>query len=482
VPRRCEVAAASTGGVASLLFNSAEFLIFYLVVLGLYYAVPSGAWRGRKLVLLVASGVFYASWSPPFLLLLFAMTAVCFVTALAVDAASERSRRRRLLLGVGLSLAILAYFKYRGFLLANVALLSVTVDPRLAKVLLPLGISFYTFHAISYMVDVYRGRIAAHRNFLDVALYLAFFPQLVAGPIVRASQFMPQLVSPRRLSSPAAERALMLIAFGLFKKVACADILGEYVDVVFKNLRAQPGLNLALSAYAYAFQIYFDFSGYTDMAIGLAALLGFELPTNFRLPYAAQNPSEFWRRWHISLSTWLRDYLYIPLGGNRRGVARTYVNLMITMLLGGLWHGPAWNFVAWGGYHGVLLATHRWWRERRGARDTAGGSGGGVLLRRLVMFHLACVGWVLFRASSAADIARFFSGLVRPGLVVTPAFTRAAYWTAIALLVHQLCADREPGRRFLAMPPLVQSTAYAAVVVLVFLFSPGTQRFIYFQF
>jgi alginate O-acetyltransferase complex protein AlgI len=467
-----------------VLFNSTEFLLFFIATFAIYCALaPTAPWRFRKLFLLVASLLFYMSWSPPFALLLLGMAVVCFVTGLAVAAASDAVvKRRRVTVGVGASLAILAYFKYRGFLLQNLAFLGVRLDPQLAEILLPLGISFYTFHAISYMVDVYRGRVAAHRNFFDVALYLAFFPQLVAGPITRASQFLPQLASPRRPSAPAAERALMLVALGLFKKVVCADVLGEYVDQVFNALGAQPGVNLALAAYAYAFQIYFDFSGYSDMAIGLAALLGFELPINFRLPYVAENPAEFWRRWHISLSTWLRDYLYISLGGNRRGRGRTYANLMLTMVLGGLWHGPAWNFAAWGTYHGGLLAAHRWWRERHPDSRAGHVRRWRVLVHRLAMFHLACIGWVLFRAKSAGDIAAYCRGLVRSGVVMTPAFTRAAIWTVLAFAVHQLCAERDLARRFLALPPLVQATSYATIAVLVFVFSPATQRFIYFQF
>jgi D-alanyl-lipoteichoic acid acyltransferase DltB (MBOAT superfamily) len=467
-----------------VLFNSTEFLFFYVATFALYCALaPFGAWRLQKLLLLIASLLFYMSWSVPFVLLLLGMVTVCFVTGLAVTAASgEVARRRRLAIGVGASLAILAYFKYRGFLLQNLAFLDLGHHRRLGEVLLPLGISFYTFHAISYMVDVYRRAIVAHRNFLDVALYVAFFPQLVAGPITRASQFLPQLASPRRPSAAGAERALMLIALGLFKKVVCADVLGEYVDQVFKAVAAQPGVNLGLGAYAYAFQIYFDFSGYSDMAIGLAALLGFELPINFRLPYVATDPSDFWRRWHISLSTWLRDYLYVPLGGNRRGRGRTYVHLLLTMVLGGLWHGPAWNYVAWGAYHGGLLAGHRWWRERRTESLAVGVPRGRLFLHRLAMFHLVCVGWVIFRAESAGDIAAYFGGLARPGVMVTPAFVRAVVWTALAFVIHQLCAERDFARRFLALPPVAQAASYATVAVLTFVFSPVSQRFIYFQF
>ena len=465
-----------------MLFNSAEFLLFYVVTFALYYALaPFGAWRLQKLLLLVASLLFYVSWSVPFVFLLLGMVTICFVTGLAVAAGSgEVARRRRLAVGVGASLAILAYFKYRGFLVENLVYAGF-LDRRLG-VVLPLGISFYTFHAISYMVDVYRGAVAVRRNFFDVALYLAFFPQLVAGPIARASQFLPQLASPRRPSGSMVERALMLVALGLFKKVVCADVLGEYVDQVFGALPSQRSLNLVLGAYAYAFQIYFDFSGYSDMAIGLAALLGLELPINFRLPYVATDPSDFWRRWHISLSSWLRDYLYVPLGGNRRGRGRTYVNLMATMVLGGLWHGPAWTYVMWGAYHGSLLAVHRWWRGRGSEAPVADVERGRVFLRRVVMFHLVCVGWVIFRVKSVHDIAAYFSGLARPGFAVSPAFGRAVVWTGLAFVVHHLCAEHDFGRRFLALPPVAQAASYATVAVLVFLFSPVTQRFIYFQF
>jgi alginate O-acetyltransferase complex protein AlgI len=431
--------------------------------------------------LLIASVLFYMSWSTPFVLLLLGMVTVAYVTGLAVAAtADERARRLRVGIGVGVCLAILAYFKYRGFFVQNLIAVAPGWGRGLGEVVLPLGISFYTFHAISYMVDVYRGAVVAHRDFFDVALYLAFFPQLIAGPITRASQFLPQLARPRGPTAAVVERALMLLALGLFKKVVCADVLGEYVDEVFRTLDRQRGWNLALAAYAYAFQIYFDFSGYSDMAIGLAALLGFELPINFRLPYVARDPSDFWRRWHITLSSWLRDYLYVPLGGNRRGRVRTYVNLTVTMLLGGLWHGPAWTYVVWGAYHGALLAVHRWWTSDRAPAADEGRVG--LFVRRLLMFNLVTIGWVIFRARTLSDVPVFFHGLLRPGLQTGPLFWRAVVWTAVAFVVHHLAAERPFARRFLALPPIVQAVSYVAVAVLVFVFSPVTQRFIYFQF
>ncbi|MEO6026949.1 MAG: MBOAT family protein [Candidatus Binatia bacterium] len=465
-----------------MLFNSTEFLLLFVATYVVYWALaPIGSWRIQKLVLLLASLLFYMSWSAPFVLLLFGMVTVAYVTGLAVAAtADERGRKRRVGIGVGLCLAILAYFKYRGFFVEILVALSPDLQRGLGEIVLPLGISFYTFHAISYMVDVHRGAVVAHRNFLDVALYLAFFPQLIAGPITRASQFLPQLAAPRRPTADLVERALMLIALGFFKKVVCADVLGEYVDGVFRTLDGQRGLNLLLAAYVYAFQIYFDFSGYSDMAIGIAALFGFELPINFRLPYVARDPSDFWRRWHISLSSWLRDYLYVPLGGNRRGRVRTYVNLTVTMLLGGLWHGPAWTYVLWGGYHGALLAAHRWWTSDRPPPVDEGRAG--LFVRRLVMFHLVTIGWVIFRARTLSDVPTFFTGLWRPGLQTGPLFWRALIWTTLAFVVHHVVAERPFARRFLALPPIVQAASYVAVAVLVFVFSPVTQRFIYFQF
>ena len=465
-----------------MLFNSLEFLLFYPTVLLVFWALAlTPAWTLRKLVLLGASYLFYISWNPPFVLLLMFSTALDFVAARRMHAAATRGGRRAWLLAslVG-NLGVLAYFKYAAFAAASFAALVETplVDPAFFNVILPLGISFYTFQSLSYTIDVYRGAIPPHPSLLDFALYVAFFPQLVAGPIVRAAYFLPQLARPTGIGGTATERALMLIALGLFKKVVCADVLGEYVDEVFAHVWRYRGINLLVAAYAYAFQIYFDFSGYSDMAIGLAGLLGFRIPINFRMPYAAQNPVEFWRRWHISLSTWLRDYLYIPLGGNRRGRARTYVNLMLTMLLGGLWHGAAWTFVVWGAYHGVLLALHRLLFRGRVRHESALA----VLGRRLATFHLVAAGFVIFRAPSLAEVGIFLRQIIEPGLATSPAFVRAVGWTVLAFAVHQLAADRRPGRVFLRTPPLVQATVYAAAAVLVFLFSPLSERFIYFQF
>ena len=321
--------------------------------------------------------------------------------ALAIEAApSERARRRLLAAAVAVPLGLLAFFKYTNFLVAQawwpLRALGLETPPPVFDIVLPLGISFYTFETIAYVVDVYRRRLPAERHPLDYALFLLFFPHLIAGPIVRAHQFLPQVRRDRRLDWSRVELGVRLFVFGMLKKVV-ADQLAMLVDPVFGRPDAYATSTIWTAVVCYAVQIYCDFSGYSDMAIGGAHVLGIKLPTNFRMPYFAASPAEFWRRWHITLSTWLRDYLYIPLGGNRHGAWQTYRNLMLTMLLGGLWHGAAWTFVVWGGYHGLLLVVQRaiswpsWTRSAtlRPARVT-------------LTFLLVCVGWVFFRAGSLA--------------------------------------------------------------------------------
>jgi D-alanyl-lipoteichoic acid acyltransferase DltB (MBOAT superfamily) len=327
------------------------------------------------------------------------------------------------------------------------------------------------------VVDTYQGLRPPTRSFPDFALYVAFFPQLVAGPIARWGFFGPQLEAPRRVRFEGVEQALFLLAVGLVKKVVCADSLGAFVDRVYADVGHAGWVEIWVAIYAYAFQIYFDFSGYTDMAMGLAALLGFRLPENFRHPYLAESPSEFWRRWHISLSTWLRDYLYISLGGNRRGTLRTYVNLLVTMLLGGLWHGAAWTFVLWGGFHGVWLALHR-----ACAGERAGPPRTPLWLRRVVTFHLVCLGWVLFRAGSLATAGAIFAGLFSGRMLweALPLGTLALI--AVGAVTHVLALRQDMEGTWFRFPRVVQGAVYGVVIVLVGLFSAHSGRFIYFQF
>ena len=462
-----------------MLFNSIEFVFFLPVVLVVHFLVLRRSWRLQKGFLVAASYAFYMSWNPRFGLLLLLSTMVDYVVGLRLGRSTSVSGRRALLLvSVAINLGILGFFKYWRFFAENVAPVLGSSDAVLLDVLLPVGISFYTFQSLSYSIDVYRGTQRPCASLLDFMLYVAFFPQLVAGPIVRSSDFLPQMRARPVVSGPLVEDALARIAMGFVKKVVLADTLGEYVDQVFGHAGVLGGWNALLATYAYAFQIYFDFSGYSDIAIGVAQLFGVRLPENFARPYLAASPREFWQRWHISLSTWLRDYLYVPLGGNRRGGARTYVNLLLTMLLGGLWHGAAWNFVAWGGFHGVLLVLER---MAGPGREAAAGP-----LRTWVgragTFHLVCAGWILFRAPTLGDAWAVFTSLADGTFVVTPEAVRALGVLALAMLAH---AGRSAARwrsDQVARPPLRQGAVYGALIILVLLFSPGTGRFIYFQF
>jgi alginate O-acetyltransferase complex protein AlgI len=384
-----------------MVFNSLTFLVFLAIVLCLYYRLGH---RGQNVMLLLASYVFYGWWDVRFLGLLLFTSLFDYFCALKIDA-EERQRPRKgwLAASIVVNMTVLGIFKYYNFFAHSLgaALASVGVHASFPTlhVILPVGISFYTFLSMSYTIDVYRRELRATRNALDFMLYVAFFPHLVAGPIVRASYLLPQCQRPRQIKAEEVENGVWLILMGYIKKIVIADRLGQIVDWGFSAPSAPyNNWNSWIVIYAFAFQIYGDFAGYSDIARGVAKLMGFELTVNFRAPYLVTNPAEFWRHWHISLSTWLRDYLYIPLGGNRHGPGKTYRNLMLTMLLGGLWHGAGVAFVLWGTFHGALLSIHRWWKEHFGGLE------GRVmpLLQRVllavVFFQVTCLGWLLFRA------------------------------------------------------------------------------------
>jgi alginate O-acetyltransferase complex protein AlgI len=467
-----------------MLFPTLEFLGFFLVVFAVYWSLPRHRWR--MLWLLVSSCAFYMSWNPLLILLLFASTSVDYFVALRIGGLTAPLRRRLLLtLSVVTNLAILGYFKYTVFGLATgqsvLNAFGVALPLPVLKIILPLGISFYTFEAISYVVDVYRGKIRPIRAPLDYALYILFFPHLVAGPIVRSGDFLPQLQRRKRFSWPRLQVGIQLILLGLLKKAVIADHVAALIDPVFGNPGAYATQALWLATLGYAVQIYCDFSGYSDMAIGLAHTLGFKLATNFNLPYLAVNIADFWRRWHISLSSWLRDYLYVPLGGNRHGRWATYRNLMLTMLLGGFWHGASWNFVLWGGYHGSLLALQRAWTAPRWLS--------GAWTRALALpatFLAVCVGWVFFRAQTLADARTVLCGLIRPtaGLVLGP--DKCALIGACLLatfLGHLFGAGvdlRKVERRLPA--PVAGAVLGLGVILFFFLLPPSGTGFIYFQF
>jgi alginate O-acetyltransferase complex protein AlgI len=394
-----------------MLFNTTQFFIFLIVVLILLYATPR-AWR--KFILLAASYYFYASWNPKFIALLLTLTVIDYSAGLWISRAAPERKKLALILSLSANLGFLGFFKYYNFAAETlVQLLRMPSHAFALDIVLPLGISFHTFQSMSYVVDVYRGEQEAITNPFDYALFICFFPQLVAGPIVRAREFFGDLLQWRPPSNEDVSRGVFLLMLGLTKKMAFADQFAQVADGYFKNVAGNPGMLTAWTGtFAFAMQIFFDFSGYTDMAIGMAKLIGFHFPVNFRQPYLAASITDFWRRWHISLSRWLRDYLYIPLGGNRRGDLMTYRNLMLTMLLGGLWHGASWNFVIWGGYHGALLSIER---LLRGNRPETAPRWWLYPLRAVLTFGLVSISWVFFRAATLADsflvIGQMFTGV-----------------------------------------------------------------------
>jgi alginate O-acetyltransferase complex protein AlgI len=413
-----------------MIFSSPRFLIFLCVTLSAL-ALPLRH-EFKKRVLLVASCVFYAAWDWRYLALLFAVSVIDYACAARI-AASEVPRTRRLwvVASIASNLAILGYFKYYNFFVDNLNPLvawSGRALPTLT-ILLPAGISFYTFKSMSYTIDVYRREIAPCRSWLDYATFVTFFPELIAGPIVRASVFLPQMTRPIGPTLDRLGLGFSLFMLGLTKKVVIADRVAMPVDHVFAHPEQFSGGALWLAAVGYAIQIYCDFSGYSDMAIGTAKMIGYDLPENFNMPYAATSITDFWRRWHMTLSAWLRDYLYIPLGGNRRGALRTYVNLMLTMLLGGLWHGASWNFVLWGGLHGVALAGHRFYRQRMHARGELP-----VFLAWPVTLLFVILCWIPFRAAHIGDTAHFIRGMFTHGggKITFPAET---IFLALALVI-----------------------------------------------
>lgn len=469
-----------------MLFNTALFAWFFAAFFVLYSFVLLRH-TPRLYLILVGSLVFYAGWNYRFIPLLVLSGVVDFGVGIALENSSDVRRRRALLVvSIATNLGILATFKYANFAIESLAQLvsafGYDMSGPVLQVVLPVGISFYTFQSMSYTIDVYRGQMRARRGLLPFIAALAFFPQLVAGPILRASHILPQLEKLPRPSWVGARHGLVLITAGLVKK-ALADLLAAPVANAFDAQTAISWLETATGAVAFAGQIYGDFSGYSDIAIGLGLLMGFDIPMNFRLPYFATSPVDFWRRWHISLSTWLRDYLYIPLGGNR---ARHALNLMITMLLGGLWHGASWTFVAWGGYHGALLVAQRWlaripvfeaWSQRQGWLSRA--------LKIGTTFYLVVIGWVLFRASTLDRAAEMIASLHSPyGLpaasgeaIVTAVLSAAAlFWICSidAVVIHRGGALERRG--WLLWPLLVLGQGFAMLL------GESGHAFIYFQF
>jgi D-alanyl-lipoteichoic acid acyltransferase DltB (MBOAT superfamily) len=464
-----------------MLFNTARFFLFFVVVLALHYASPR---RFRKWILLAASYFFYMSWNAKFALLLLTLTAIDYTAGRWIEGCEEPRRKKLyLVLSLTANLGFLGFLKYYNFLAGMVAeLLRMPPQSFALAIVLPLGISFHTFQSMSYVVDVYRGQQKAIRNPVDYALFISFFPQLVAGPIVRAREFFSGLYEWVAPSSEECLRGVMLMLVGLTKKMALADQFAAVSDSYFQNLGVHPGMAAAWTGTAaFAMQIFFDFSGYTDMAIGMALLLGFHFPLNFRRPYLAFSITDFWHRWHMSLSRWLRDYLYIPLGGNRNGKWKTYRNLMLTMLLGGLWHGASWNFVIWGGYHGALLSLERLFGRKYFEKPPSA-----VLYpaRTLLTFALVCVGWVFFRAATLSDSVHVIGQMLSAphGRSLIPAWL--ALMAGIGLVVA-LFEERFEWIDRLARGPAWAYVAAAVVLLLTVELIGVTETarpFVYFQF
>lgn len=400
-----------------MLFNSINFAIFFIIVYALYL-VLSHKWQNR--MLLVASCVFYGFWDWRFLSLLFITIVVDYFVGLKIYALRDTAKKKSFVaLSIVVNLGILGFFKYFNFFsesLRNLLhLFGYDIGGPSLNIILPVGISFYTFQSMSYAIDIYRGKLVPTRNFLDFSLFVTYFPQLVAGPIERASHLLPQILFPRKMTLEKFYEGSYLIFWGLFQKVFVADNLAKIVDPVFAAGPPYNGVNALIALYAFAFQIFCDFAGYSNIARGLGKCMGFDIMVNFNLPYFATNPSDFWKRWHISLSTWLRDYLYIPLGGNQKGTLLTYRNLALTMFLGGLWHGAAWTFVIWGTYHGVLLIIHRLlrpWLEKMSRPKSAIAENIWFYIRLTFFFHLVCIGWLFFRAQSATQAIEMLRGLL----------------------------------------------------------------------
>lgn len=523
-----------------MLFNSLTFLIFFVVFAAAYYLARRRL-RLQNALILIGSYIFYGAWDDRFLVLIMASTATDYVCglgaagrmptrrervvpaaflaigslvvvlpsleeswwvaaatwgAIAVAAVvlplidslpAERRRAAYLWTSVAVNLGLLGVFKYFNFFADSLedlaGLAGITMRPITLDVILPVGISFYTFQTMSYTIDIYRRRLEPTHRFLEVAAFVAFFPQLVAGPIERARNLLPQFFERRAPTPDSIVGGATLVLWGLFKKVVIADNLAPIADRAFADPAAMTGPELFAGLLAFTFQIYCDFSGYSDMARGLARMLGFEIMLNFNLPYVARTPSEFWQRWHISLSSWLRDYLYVPLGGNRHGTLLTYRNLMLTMLLGGLWHGANWTFVIWGAYHGAILVVYRllrvdaWLAENDGFRPLRDAT----LIAG--MFALTMIGWLFFRAQSFSELAAYVGGFVRdPGLLSADLGQVLVYiWPLLAIQALQLY--RRELELFPGLPRFARfNVALYAGCGLLFMTPEGVAEFIYFDF
>src|SRR5881396_3244382 len=473
-----------------MLFNSLTFVVFFVIVVTLYWSMRS--WNARKNLLVVASYIFYGAWNPPFAALLFSTTAMDFWLGRRIAKAKGRHSRRGWLVGsVCMNLSMLGFFKYGNFLLQNfqwlLARLGIIYQPPHLDILLPVGISFYTFHSLSYTLDIYRGVLRPTKSLRDFILAVSFFPQLVAGPIVRAGDFLPQLLHPPRLKTNQFLWGLALMTLGLFEKIVLADtLLSGSADRIFGYAGPLVALDSWAGVLAFAGQIFFDFAGYSICAIGAALTLGFHLKDNFRFPYAAIGFSDFWRRWHISLSTFLRDYLYIPLGGNRVAWTRAAINLVIVMFLGGLWHGAAWTFVVWGLLHGSYLVIEHASRALIGERAWTENFAVKLLLG-FVTYGAVCLAWVFFRASDFTIATRMLRGMFGghphgDAILATREMLQIGIVTFFMMLAHWSLRETNVETAVTRLPRWVVTAAWALMACAIILTQGNSNAFIYFQF
>ena len=470
-----------------MLFNSLGFLVFLAVIL-IYWHLPV-SWTHKKRMLLLASYIFYGLWNPPLVILLWISTVVDWIAGKKLFQETDQKKRRAWLwLSILVNMGFLVFFKYGEFLLENFQLLLGLVGfaftPLESDIILPMGISFYTFQTMSYSIDMYYRKIQPAPRFLDFSLYVTFFPQLVAGPIVRSDELVPQFANPVRANQSQFLWGAFLLTLGMFEKVVMADVLlADHADTVFGASQSLHFLDAWTGTLAFSGQIFFDFAGYSTCAIGIALMLGFVLPDNFRYPYASIGFSELWQRWHISLSSWLRDYLYIPLGGNRSGARKTVINMMLTMLLGGLWHGAGWTFVFWGFLHGLYLVIERWFRGRYTLVLNAWN---GILLA-LATYTLVNITWVFFRArefGKAVDLLASMCFLHPDGEKVLDTHEVIQVLTVALLLFLSHWFMRHTSVKAVAdkTPWWILGTIWAVMITLLCVAQGSGEQFIYFQF
>lgn len=472
-----------------MLFNSFEYLVFFVVVF-LFSWRFVGIPKLRLWFLLLASYYFYASNNGWLLVLILGSTAIDYIAAINIErAVAKKQKKLWLLLSIGSNLSILGFFKYFNFFMDTVELLVSQIGYELSyvdlNIILPVGISFYTFQTMSYSIDVYRGHLKAERSLLRFAFFVTYFPQLVAGPIVRPHDFLPQLDTRPKLNLGQLEFALLYISKGLIKKIVLGDFIGQFADEGFNNPDDLDFISALFATYCFTFQIYFDFSGYSDVAIGCSRLLGYHIPENFRRPYISINITDFWRRWHISLSSWLRDYLYISLGGNRTKTKfGTYKNLMVTMLLGGLWHGAAWHFILWGGVQGLFLSFEKLTGIASLAKKKFKRLSLQKALLLFITFHLVCFSWIIFRCEDGElrSFLQAFGNL--PNQKSIPfAYPLLLSIFVVTVLAQYLQEKYDWYSRFLEAPFIIKIGVYSLSTFLILFFSAlEAQPFIYFQF